>query len=154
PLAHTPVRTMPFTLPNSPVGGQSKLRNGHLRHPAARHPPRCRLLGVEADRVDPHGARRPSGHPVESPAATEPRWPAADLDRRGVGQAHQYRALLRMGLGFLPLAALATMRLASNGDAVALTHTAVWVIALAAWQARRPALVRSPRLVLPTSGRG
>jgi transposase len=31
---------------------------------------------------------------------------------------------------------------------VALTHAAVWVIALAAWQAGRPDLIRSPRLVL------
>ena len=31
---------------------------------------------------------------------------------------------------------------------VALTYAAVWVIALAAWQARRPDLIRSPRLVL------
>jgi hypothetical protein len=31
---------------------------------------------------------------------------------------------------------------------VALTYAAVWVIALAAWQAGRPALIRSPRLVL------
>ncbi len=31
---------------------------------------------------------------------------------------------------------------------VALTYAAVWVIALAAWQARRPERMRSPRLVL------
>jgi transposase len=31
---------------------------------------------------------------------------------------------------------------------VALTYAAVWVIALAAWQAERPDLIRSPRLVL------
>ncbi len=31
---------------------------------------------------------------------------------------------------------------------VALTYAAVWVIALAAWQAGRPELIRSPRLVL------
>jgi hypothetical protein len=31
---------------------------------------------------------------------------------------------------------------------VALTYTAVWVIVLAAWQAGRPGLIRSPRLVL------
>jgi hypothetical protein len=31
---------------------------------------------------------------------------------------------------------------------VALTYAAVWVIALAAWQAGRPDLIRSPRLVL------
>jgi transposase len=31
---------------------------------------------------------------------------------------------------------------------VALTYAAVWVIALAAWQAGRPGLIRSPRLVL------
>jgi hypothetical protein len=30
---------------------------------------------------------------------------------------------------------------------VALTYTAAWVIALAAWQAERPELIRSPRLV-------
>jgi hypothetical protein len=31
---------------------------------------------------------------------------------------------------------------------VALTYAAVWGIALAAWQAGRPELIRSPRLVL------
>jgi hypothetical protein len=31
---------------------------------------------------------------------------------------------------------------------VALTYAAVWVIALAAWQAGRPDLIRSPRLLL------
>jgi hypothetical protein len=31
---------------------------------------------------------------------------------------------------------------------VALTYAGVWVIALAAWQAGRPELIRSPRLVL------
>jgi hypothetical protein len=31
---------------------------------------------------------------------------------------------------------------------VALTYAAVWMIALAAWQAGRPELIRSPRLVL------
>ncbi len=31
---------------------------------------------------------------------------------------------------------------------VALTYAAVWVIALAAWQAGRPELMRSPRWVL------
>ena len=31
---------------------------------------------------------------------------------------------------------------------VALTYAAVWVIAIAAWQAGRPELIRSPRLVL------
>jgi hypothetical protein len=31
---------------------------------------------------------------------------------------------------------------------MALTYGAVWVIALAAWQAQRPDLIRSPRLVL------
>ena len=31
---------------------------------------------------------------------------------------------------------------------VALTYAAVWVIALAAWQAGRPEFTRSPRLVL------
>jgi len=31
---------------------------------------------------------------------------------------------------------------------VALTYAAVWVIALAAWQAGRPDLIRAPRLVL------
>jgi hypothetical protein len=31
---------------------------------------------------------------------------------------------------------------------VALTYAAVWVIAIAAWQAGYPHLIRSPRLVL------
>jgi hypothetical protein len=31
---------------------------------------------------------------------------------------------------------------------VALTYAAVWVIALATWQAGRPEFMRSPRLVL------
>jgi len=35
---------------------------------------------------------------------------------------------------------------------VALTYAAVWLIALAAWQAERPELTRSPRLALAPSG--
>jgi len=121
-----------------------------VRAVASRDPPRCWLLGPQIDRLDPHGPGRSRGDFLEPQTAEETGWAAADLDRSRVGQTHQHRAVLWPGL------VLVVFRLqrppvfgwSAVETRVVLTYAAVWVIALAAWQAGRPELIRSPRLVL------
>src|SRR5262245_16920604 len=92
-------RLSPANVHDAPLCS-STAGTGHpsVRASAARDPPGCGLLGPQADRVDPHGAGRPRRDPLEREAPEAPGWPAAHLDRRGAGQAHQYRAVLWAGL--------------------------------------------------------
>lgn len=104
-----------FTTRLSPAPAQT--RRASLRAVASRGPAGCWLLGAEADRLDPHRARRAGRHPVESQAAEAAGWPAAHLDRRRVGQTHQYRALLRPDPGLLSPAAPTGLWLVGGRDA-------------------------------------
>jgi hypothetical protein len=72
-----------------------------------------------------------------------PTWTAAELGKRTSIERFFGRILVFFRLQRPPVFGW------SAGEMrVALTYAAVWVIALAAWQAGRPALIRSPRLVL------
>jgi transposase len=72
-----------------------------------------------------------------------PTWTAAELGKRTSIERFFGRALIFFRLQRPPVFGWSAVE-----TRVALTYAAVWVIALAAWQAGRPDLIRSPRLVL------
>ncbi len=76
-----------------------------------RRPPRCRVLGPHAHRLDPHHIRRGRRHPLQPQSHQRSLMPPAHVDQRRVGQARQHRALLRPRLPLLPPAAPAPLRL-------------------------------------------
>src|SRR5215469_14092020 len=85
---------------------------------------------------------------LKSQATTAARWLAAYLDGRAVRSARQYRSFFSRVMVFFRLQRPPVSGWSAVEIRVALTYAAVWVIALSAWQAGRPALIRSPRLVL------
>jgi hypothetical protein len=85
---------------------------------------------------------------VESQAAEETGWFAADLDQGGVGQRTSIERFFGRVLVFFRLQRPPVFGWSAVETRVALTYAAVWVVALAAWQSGRPDLIRSPRLVL------
>jgi hypothetical protein len=72
-----------------------------------------------------------------------PTWTAEELGKRTSIERFFGRTLVFFRLQRPPVFGWSAVE-----TRVALTYAAVWVIALAAWQAGRPALIRSPRLVL------
>jgi transposase len=72
-----------------------------------------------------------------------PTWTAEELGKRASIERFFGRVLVFFRLQRPPVSGWAVVE-----TRVALTYAAVWVIALAAWQAGRPELIRSPRLVL------
>ena len=72
-----------------------------------------------------------------------PTWTAAELSKRTSIERFFGRVLV-----FFRMQRPQVFGWSAVETRVALTYAAVWVIALAAWQARRPELIRSPRLVL------
>ena len=72
-----------------------------------------------------------------------PTWIAAELGKRTSIERFFGRALVFFRLRRPPVFGWSAVE-----TRVALTYAAVWVIALSAWQAGRPDLIRSPRLVL------
>jgi transposase len=72
-----------------------------------------------------------------------PTWTAEELGKRSSIERFFGRVLVFFRLQRPPVFGWSAVE-----TRVALTHAAVWVIALAAWQAGRPELMRSPRLVL------
>lgn len=72
-----------------------------------------------------------------------PTWTAAELGKRTSIERFFGRALVFFRLRRPPVFGWSAVE-----TRVALTYAAVWVIALSAWQAGRPDLIRSPRLVL------
>ena len=72
-----------------------------------------------------------------------PTWTAAELGKRTSIERFFGRVLIFFRLQRPPVFGWSAVE-----TRVALTYAAVWVIALAAWQAGRPALIRLPRLVL------
>jgi transposase len=72
-----------------------------------------------------------------------PTWTAEELGKRASIARFFGRALVFFRLQRPPVFGWSAVE-----TRVALTYASVWVIALAAWQAGRPALIRSPRLVL------
>jgi transposase len=72
-----------------------------------------------------------------------PTWTAAELGKRTSIERFFGRVLVFFRLQRPPVFGWSAVE-----TQVALTYAAVWVVALAAWQAGRPDLIRSPRLVL------
>src|SRR5262245_16920603 len=72
-----------------------------------------------------------------------PTWTAEELGKRTSIERFFGRVLVFFRLQRPPVFGWSAVEMR-----VALTYAAVWVIALAAWQAGRPDLIRSPRLVL------
>ena len=72
-----------------------------------------------------------------------PTWTAAELGKRTSIERFFGRVLVFFRLQRPPVFGWSAVE-----TRVALTYAAVWVVALAAWQAGRPELIRSPRLVL------
>jgi transposase len=72
-----------------------------------------------------------------------PAWTAAELGKRTSIERFFSRVLVDFRVQRPPVFGWPAVE-----TRVALTYAAVWVIALAAWQAGRPDLIRSPRLVL------
>jgi hypothetical protein len=72
-----------------------------------------------------------------------PTWTAEELGKRTSIERFFGRVLIFFRLQRPPVFGWSAVE-----TRVALTYAAVWVIALAAWQAGRPDLIRSPRLVL------
>jgi hypothetical protein len=89
-------------------------------------------------------AHRRSAH--DSPAQRippRPAWTAAELGKRSSIERFFGRVLIFFRLQRPPVFGWSAVE-----TRVALSYAAVWVIALAAWQAGHPELIRSPRLVL------
>jgi len=72
-----------------------------------------------------------------------PTWTAEELGKRTSIERFFARVLIFFRLQRPPVFGWSAVE-----TRVALTYSAVWVIALAAWQEGRPSLIRSPRLVL------
>jgi hypothetical protein len=110
--------------------------------------PGCGLLGPQAGRLDSHRPRRGRRHPLEPQAAESagwlpPTWTADELSKRTSVEHFFRRVLVFFRLQRPPVFGWSAVE-----TRVALTYASVWVIALAAYQAGRPDLIRSPRLVL------
>jgi transposase len=78
-----------------------------------------------------------------------PTWTVAELGKRTSIERFFGRVLVFFRLQRPPVFGWSAVE-----TRVALTYAAVWVIALAAWQAGCPALIRSPRLVLAHAWEG
>jgi transposase len=72
-----------------------------------------------------------------------PTWTAEELGRRTSIERFFGRVMVYFRLQRPPISGWTAVEMR-----VALTYAAVWVIALSAWQAGRPELIRSPRMVL------
>jgi hypothetical protein len=72
-----------------------------------------------------------------------PTWTAEELGKRTSIERFFARVLVFFRLQRPPVFGWSAVE-----SRVALTYAAVWVVALAAWQAGRPEFIRSPRLVL------
>lgn len=72
-----------------------------------------------------------------------PTWTAQELGKRTSIERFFGQVLVFFRLQRLPVFGWSAVE-----TRIALTYAAVWVIALSAWQAGRPDLIRSPRLVL------
>jgi hypothetical protein len=72
-----------------------------------------------------------------------PTWTAEELGKRTSIERFFGRTFIFFRLQRPPVSGWSAV-----ASRVALTYAALWVIALAAWQAGRPELIRSPRLVL------
>ena len=119
-----------------------------LPHPSPYHPFGCGLLGVAPDHVDPHRPGYHCRHSLESNrqknrSCLPPTWTKEELDKRSSIERFFGRVFLFFHLQRPPLCGWSTIT-----TQVALTYTAIIIVALVAQQAGRPDLIRSPKGVL------
>jgi hypothetical protein len=105
-------------------------------------------VGTDVDRLDPRRPRRRGGRALESPADQEshlpaPTWTAQELGKRSSSERFFGRVFLFFRLQRPPLTGWSAV-----AAQVALTYTATIIVALAATDAGRPDLIRSPKRVL------
>ncbi len=119
-----------------------------LRPP--RRPPGRRLLGPQADCLDTYRLGRRGDRALESQTPEEPLVPAAHLDRRGTGETRLERFFGRVFslFGVFHLQRPPLCGWSAVATQVALVYAATVVVGLAAQQAYRPDLIRSPKRVL------
>ena len=108
----------------------------------------CRLLGLEAHRLDSRYFGRGSSDSLESEtpknrSCLPPTWTKEELGKRSGIERFFGRVFLFFHLQRPPLAGWSTI-----ARQVALTYTATIIVALAAQQAGRLDLIRSPKCVL------
>ncbi len=109
---------------------------------------RRRLLGPQTDCLDSHHPWRSCRPPLEPQSQKRrdglpPTWTAEELGKRSSIERFFGRTFLFFRVPRPPISGWSAV-----ATQAALTYAALWVIALAAWQAGRPELIRSPCLVL------
>jgi Polyphosphate kinase 2 (PPK2) len=116
-----------------------------LPHPASHYPPGCRLLGPATYPLDSRDVGSGRRHSLEPEATKEPLVFATHVEARDeLGKRSSIeRVFLFFRLQRPPYSGWSTIV-----GQVALSYTASLVVALAAWQAHRPDLIRSPKRVL------
>src|SRR5262249_40830900 len=124
---------------------------------SARGPPGHRLVRPQADHLDPHGTGRCGGDPLQSKAPAPvrrppPPWTARALGKRTSIERFFGRVFSLFGLFCLQRPALVGW--SAITARVALTYAAIVVVGLAAQQAGRPDLIRSPKRVLAQTWEG
>src|SRR5258708_20761813 len=117
--------------------------------PSTCHPPGCSLLGLTSHYLDSHGFRGCCCDSLESQTRSAnrsclpPTWTREELGKRSGIERFFGRVFLFFHLQRPPLSGWSTMV-----RQVALTYTATIIVALAAQQAGRPDLIRSPQRLL------
>ena len=120
-----------------------------LPDPPSLHPSRCRVLGIAPHCLDSYRLASNRCDPLESQTAEEPLLLASyleaceELGKRSGIERFFGRVFLFFRLQRPPLYSWSAI-----ASQVALTYTASIVVALAAQQAGRPDLIRSPKRVL------
>ena len=126
-----------------------------LSNPPAHYPLGCRLLGATPHRLDScHGWRAVAVIPwnpkrQKNRSCLPPTWTKEELGKRSAIERFFGRVFLFFHLQRPPLAGWSTLV-----RQVALTYTAAIIVALAAQQAGRPDLIRSPKRVLAHTWEG
>ena len=120
-----------------------------LPDPSPRHPLRRCLLGLAPHQVDPQRLRSCCGHSLESQTRSAnrsclpPTWTKEELGKRSAIERFFGRVFLFFHLQRPPLCGWSEI-----ASQVALTYASSVIVGLAAQQAGRPDLIRSPKRVL------
>ncbi len=120
-----------------------------LPDPPSRHPSGCRILGIAPHYLDPYCPASYRGDSLESQTAKEPFLLASYLEaREELGKRSGIERFFGRVFLFFRLQRPPLYNWSAIASQVALTYTASIVVALAAQQAGRPDLIRSPKRVL------
>ncbi len=125
-----------------------------LPNPPSRHPFGRRLMGFAPHRLDPCHPWCRRRYPLESKrqknrSCLPPTWTKDELGKRSAIERFFGRVFLFFHLQRPPLCGWS-----ASAQQVTLTYTASIIVALAAQQAGRPDLIRSPKRVLTHTWEG